>query len=222
MGKIAEHDEILTLLPWFVNESLSDRERQKVLLHLEDCGTCRQERDQLKRLHLAVSEDVEGEIPDYRFAFRKLSSRIDAAEANHLSTATSNIPESHEARSGRLRYLPYAVAACLALAVGAVALLNSPPSVQVESYRTLSNSVSTTGIAHRVSVTFEQPIQADALRAALIETRSSIVEGPDDEGAYLLEVRIPDNMTDGEFIHSIQAIDGVQHAAFSVADHPTP
>jgi hypothetical protein len=78
------HDEYLELLTWYVSESLTDRERIRVMEHLIECTTCRAERDQLQRLQGSVQrEDLE--VPDYRFSFSKLMKRIDASELNKVS-----------------------------------------------------------------------------------------------------------------------------------------
>lgn len=221
MAKKAVCEETLELLPWFVNESLGEREHAKVIAHLRECQPCRHERDQLQEMQQVVLEDGEPGA-DYRFAFRKLMQRIEAAEANRAST------RDFEVRSEWRGMLPwFGVAASLLLAVVFVAGITETPANDTvpagEEFRTLTaTSDESTGITHRVALTFEVPIKAETLRSALIETRSNIVSGPDDDGTYILEVAVPGEMSDHEFIESMREIRGVQYAAFETSATDLP
>lgn len=216
MGRKPTHEDILGILPWFVNESLGDRETQQVLVHLQDCEACRAERDRLQALQQMLIEDDEAgqaqQSGDYQQAFQQLMTRIAVAEANRMST--------REARASKrgFGWAPYvAVAASLVAVLVFVATLNPPPPSGEAQYRTLSNTTSQPGTLHRVALTFEQPIKAETLRAALIETHSNIVSGPDSNGTYIVEIRVPENMSDARFIQSIRNIDGVKYASFDTA-----
>jgi len=213
MGRKAVHEEIVELLPWFVNESLGEKESQRLLAHLQDCAECREERDRLQALQQMVVEDDGSETADYRVAFNKLMSRIAAAEDNRASTTEWR---SHRRAAAWTLYL--AAAACIVVAVGFVGVLN-PPTPPQEDFRTLSAPPLVDGVPHRIALTFEQPIKAETLRSALIETRSNIVSGPSEDGTYIVEIRVPPEMPDARFIQSIREIDGVKYAVFA-ADTP--
>lgn len=225
MGKQSVHAEVLEVLPWFVNESLGEKERQLVLGHLRECPECRAERDELQAIQQVVAEDDGTGDGNYKSAFRKLMARIETAEANRASVRDFEpAPESGKER-GKW-WLPLSAAACLFVAV--LLTVGTNPlrevrEVREESagggdgsgFRTLSDpGKAVAGIPHRIALTFEQPVMAETLRSALIETRSNIVSGPDRDGTYIVEVAVPSHMTDAEFINSMRAIDGVQYAAF--------
>lgn len=216
MAKGTVHEEVGELLPWFVNDSLGEKEQQKVLTHLRECESCRLERDQLQQLQLVVADDVDAEGANYRFAFRKLMHRIDVAEANRASTIGFG-------RTSRLeRNAPWlGVAASLLIALVFMVALNEPnDGPEGADFRTLSDpAVRSEGVPSRLALTFEQPIRAETLRAALIETHSNIVSGPDSDGSYVVEVSVPTEMTDDQFIRSIRDIEGVKYAAF---EQPSP
>lgn len=213
MGKNSVHDDVLELLPWFVNESLGERERQRVLAHLRDCPECRRERDELQALGQIVGEDDGSADADYRFAFRKLMRRIEAAEANRESTREFG-------RQSRWKMVApwFGAAASVLVAVLLVAVMNGEDRVAKDEFRTLfaPKSGQAEGIPHRVELTFEQPVAPETLRRALIEARSTIVSGPDELGAYVVEVEVPAHLTDTQFLNSLEAIEGVRYANFAV------
>jgi hypothetical protein len=145
--------------------------------------------------------------------------RIETAEANRASVRDFEpAPESGK------WWLALSAAACLFVAVlitvGTNPLREALPEESAgggdgPGFRTLSDpGKAAAGIPHRMALTFEQPVMAETLRSALIETRSNIVSGPDKDGTYIVEVAVPSHMTDAEFINSMRAIDGVQYAAF--------
>ncbi|HKI73794.1 MAG TPA: zf-HC2 domain-containing protein [Pseudomonadales bacterium] len=208
MGKKAVHEEVLEILPWFVNESLAGRERKLVLTHLTVCEECRSERDRLQALQQMVAEDVGGDIREYEAPLRRLMARINAAEANRASV---RVIKRHKALPGWAPWM--GIAASLFAVVTFVAMLN-PIKPQSAEYRTLSNTTGNIGVPHRIALTFDQPIQADTLRAALIETQSNIVSGPDKRGTYIVEIRIPEGVSDARFLDSLRKIKGVRYAAF--------
>ncbi len=207
MGKKAVHDEVLELLPWFINESLKEKERDLVLTHLRACNLCRLERDRLQAIERLVVED-DLIVPDYRFSFQKVLARINDAERNRESTAELDV--SGSARN----WLPVAgVAASLLVALIFVAGVQ--PGVEPAEFKTLSTTVQTNGSLQRIELTFAHPIQAQTMRKALIETQSNIISGPDDAGTYVVEMTLPEAMDQEAFIQSIQAIEGVQFARLS-------
>ncbi len=216
MGKSSVHDDVLELLPWFVSESLGERERQRVLAHLRDCPDCRRERDELQALQQIVADDDGSVDADYRPAFRRLMERIDATEAMRAST------RDFETGSGSRGFAPYlAAAASVLVAVLVVtAISGGGDRAAEEDFRTLFTPASPTaeGIPHRVTLRFDQPLSPDALRRTLIDTRSTIISGPDETGTYIVELRIPSHLTDLEFIESVRGIEGVRHAAYYAND----
>lgn len=207
MGRTKVHEDVFAILPWFVNESLANKERQGVLTHLQECHSCRAERDRLQALQQMVTEDDGTEATDYRVPFHSLMRRIAVAEANRAST--------RDLRPGRRwSTLPWvAVAASLVLAIGLVAVLDSGKRGP-EEYRTLTMDTGVQGVPHRIALTFDQPIKAETLRAALIETHSNLVSGPDRNGTYIVDIPVPKNMSDSQFIQSLRRINGVRNATF--------
>lgn len=55
----SEHDEVLSLLPWYVNRSLESSQRARVSSHVERCELCQSEVQLLGSLH----ENAQGDAP---------------------------------------------------------------------------------------------------------------------------------------------------------------
>ena len=46
----SEHSQIQELLPWYVNETLTGKDKDLVLRHLGECKACQEERDRLSKM----------------------------------------------------------------------------------------------------------------------------------------------------------------------------
>ncbi len=204
--RISEHQAVLDLMPWYVNESLGARDEKRVSAHLEGCPDCQAERDGLQQLQKLLSED-ESMVPDYHFSFNKLMRRVSEAERNRESIAMF---EKSEQRRSWLS--AWGVAAMLVIGVGAGLLFRQSEPGGAELFQTLTSEANRSGPVRRVALTFEQPIRAQALRQTLIETNSNIVSGPDSAGVYIVEIPVLASMADSEFIESIRSVDGVDDA----------
>ena len=111
-------------------------------------------------------------------------------------------------------WMPAALVATLVLTVGLIT--STPRSPDSAEFQTLtSDSVTLSEQTRRVELGFVQPIPATTLRRALIETRSTIVSGPDESGRYLVEVTVPDTDSAENFLTGIKQIEGVEFARFA-------
>jgi len=187
-----------------------------VLAHLKECAECRAERDRQQAVARFVAEDA-SPVPDHRFAFRKLMKRIEDHEENLAS-----MREVASERRWRA-FVPYGGIAASLAGAALFAVLLSPagdePATSGSEFRTLTSSEIPRGAmaSRRVALTFEKPLPAEAIRSTLIETRSNIVAGPDEGGTWIVEIEVPDSVTPGEFIDSLERLEGVRYAAYQPA-----
>lgn len=80
-----EHDEVLELLPWHLNNTLNAAESQRVLAHLNQCAACQQEAELLTTaLDAANAYAPTTGIADDRFD--TVMARIERAEAEENPT----------------------------------------------------------------------------------------------------------------------------------------
>lgn len=204
------HDEVLDLLPWFVNGTLVDKEQLKVMSHLGECLECQKERDRLQQLQTLVQSDQGEDFGDYKPAFEKLMDRIDAQEADVA------VPISAAAQSrSRPNWMPYAAAASLVLGASLLLVLNQPEPAQ-----TLNVPASTQAdfgvapsVSKRMTLMFDENVDSETLRAAFVETGAYIVSGPDADGRYVVEVFISDQADQAELVEAMTQVAGVKYAA---------
>lgn len=199
------------LLPWYVNETIVGKDEELVLKHLVDCEACQTERDQLYELSLLVKEDeaMPASVEDTGASFRRTWQRIEIAERNRAS-----VREIEQPASSANRWIPFGLAASVLLLVGLVGV-NNTSFTEPPAYQTLTSGSDPIGEMRRMELGFEQPIPAVTLRQALLETRSNIVSGPDNQGVYVVEVRLDKSVDEARYLERLQQIEGVRHARFT-------
>jgi hypothetical protein len=76
-----EIHEIVTLLPWYLNNTLPKTERQHVEQHLVDCNTCQKELEELRQLRVAVRTAHTARPEPAADLFQRVRARIETYEA---------------------------------------------------------------------------------------------------------------------------------------------
>lgn len=174
----AAERQALELLPWYVNGTLADDERELVRRQLLSSLTCRMEFERLRRLRQAMQRE-DGETAATERAFERLMARIAASgksRSPRLETSQQNLVWSPLARAALL----------LAFVSGLVWWWFPAPSTAPQSYATLSaTEPAETGIT-RLRVAFA-PGQSERSRQELLaEYRLTIVGEPTRDGLYTL------------------------------------
>jgi anti-sigma factor RsiW len=198
------HDAAL-LLPWYINGTLAENEHRAVAAHLHECSTCRRELESIHevrqqahavfagspvpaRLHAEVMCRVKAQAP------RRLqpgftpsrsaaapSSRRPPRPASSRTLLQSLVDALQSVRQPRWA----AALAVLVIVVQAGALgwfaLNARPEPQVRS-RSVESSPT------RISIVFNPQATEAEIRAAMTALGGRIVDGPSEEGAYLVEL----------------------------------
>ena len=74
----AEHQDVSALLPWYVNETLGERDRERVDAHVGVCASCREDLAVQQRICAAIEARP---ALDYMPAasLKRLQARLDAA-----------------------------------------------------------------------------------------------------------------------------------------------
>jgi anti-sigma factor RsiW len=181
----AEHLEVSALIPWYVNDTLADPERQRVDAHIGGCAVCR---DDLA-VHKRILEGIIAQpAVDYMpvASLKRLQARLDVAQAQ---TAAPPIPPLEPSRSdapwrGRM------VASIAAMAV-AIGLLAADRWVQFEVREKQPNYRTVTTVVPRpkgevIRAVFSPSITLVELQTILDEAQLKIVSGPTEAGVYSL------------------------------------
>src|SRR4029079_11318408 len=74
------HQRIWELLPWYVNGTLSDQDRERVEAHTADCRRCRDEVETCRRTAAAVKSQGEGSPSPHPVQLQRTLARIDELE----------------------------------------------------------------------------------------------------------------------------------------------
>jgi hypothetical protein len=112
-----EHHEISSLIPWYVNDTLDDHERQRVDVHVAACAVCRED----LAVHNRIFEGMEAQPAlDYMPAasLKRLQARLDDAQAQ---SGSPQAPSTDPIRQTPWRGWMAASIGALALAIGVLA-----------------------------------------------------------------------------------------------------
>jgi hypothetical protein len=180
----AEHHEVSALLPWYVNETLGERDRQTVDAHLGICTACRDDLAAQRRICEAIAAQP---AIDYMpvASLKRLQARLDTqAESAGAFAAANEQPTRRWPWRGLM-------AASLATMAVAIALLASSRWVQMEAaltqpnYRTVTNSTPRPQ-GEVIRAVFSPTITLVELQTILDEAQLRIVSGPTEAGVYSL------------------------------------
>ncbi len=168
--------QAIELLPWYVNGTLADEERELVRRELQFSLTCRKEFKRLRRLQQAIQRD-DGESAATERAFERLLAWIDESSVSHAARR----------RAQPAGWPNYAQAALLlAFVSGLVWWWFPAPSTAPPPYGTLSTPQPSDPGLTRIHVVFGPGVSDAALGKLLAENRLTIADGPTRDGLYTL------------------------------------
>jgi anti-sigma factor RsiW len=188
-------------IPWIVNGSVSETERQVVESHLESCADCREELEFQRRLAIAMENHGTPDI-DPRQSWEQLRARIEVAgqpaqAAQEVPVKVQNAVQTADKRRVRGlsgEWTPWLVAAMVVQAIGLGVLgtvLWSKPAAQLASsgapiYRTLSAAEPAAGAA-TIRVVFADDMSVGRMKTLLSAVGLQVQSGPTSAGVWSLE-----------------------------------
>ena len=184
------HEEAERLLPWLVTDRLDDEEQAWVEQHVAGCSDCRRELEALRVLQAACRQSDNRSV-DARRAGRE-SGDVDRGWRRLRARLQPSRPAREPLRQALHRqwrqgpaWWGWAVAAqALTIVVLAIALWRQPAAPA--AYRALGATPSaTTG---NLVIVFDPHLDELRMRRLLRASEARIVDGPNDAGAYVLEV----------------------------------
>jgi hypothetical protein len=199
----ATHNEMLRLLPWYVNKTLHSDELSELESHLRGCLICKRELMQLEKLAKAVvMQDVLDSAENASFARLKKRLHQKMPEQQHSdrllqpSHAASNItqlsskkmPIFNKPRVDWVLRSALAVAAVLLIALlvplKMTAYLQTP-----NNFRTLSNAEPNPLSAAEIRVVFANDVTQEKIKTILTTIGGQLVENnPTEQGVYTVKL----------------------------------
>lgn len=186
-------------MPWVLQDSATQKQREWLQSHLARCGSCRAEFAQQNRLRRAVALPADV-VVDANVGLKRLLSRLDAPGQQDAG---------HAARSGnRWSRVLIAVVLIQALGIGALSMQWWSTSDN-PSYRTLSQAPSLPA-AGAIRVVPDAGMTLADWNALLHTLRLQVVSGPNAVGAYA--VAPTDSSSSAQALQQLRATRGIRLA----------
>ncbi|HSU82952.1 MAG TPA: anti-sigma factor [Thermoanaerobaculia bacterium] len=190
------HQRVWELLPWYVNGSLAERERERVEAHLAACLRCQGEERVSRHLAGAVARAGEVAPAPHPVQLQRMLARIEESEREERESAgrwrlLAPLRGLVRATPRPLRGALVAQAAVILLLVGFLAWSASRPGAAPNlqpAYRTLSNPDAAPVPTARLRVMFSPQATEKEIRELLHGIHGEITAGPSPSGAYTVEV----------------------------------
>ena len=190
MGRIDDarvHDEVTALIPWYVNGSIGEHDRQRLDAHLLVCANCRDALDQERCIYQGVSVEPAVEYMPAA-SLKRLQARLDAVDAAATEAAPPEVPAAERPRR---RLMPRQGLMAASIAVMAIALTLSAADRWTQSRAQAPKYFTVTTAAPRapgevIRAVFSPTITLIELQAILDAAQLRIVAGPTEAGVYSL------------------------------------
>ena len=187
-GDTPEHREISALLPWYVNATLGEPERERIDAHLSACAACRETIARERLVFRAMTADSPVEyIP--AASLKRLQARLDATDAGTIQPARSPGFFGPRRRPVPWQGVMAASVAVMAVALGLLAgdrwMRKDPRVAAAADYYTV-----TTGQPRArgevIRAVFSPTLTLVELQGILDESQLRIISGPTEAGVYSL------------------------------------
>jgi anti-sigma factor RsiW len=184
--EVPKHEEICSLIPWYVNGTIGDLDRQRVDAHLRTCAACREDLLQERRVYQRMAAAVSVEYMSGP-SLKRLHATLDRLDAGERRLEAPPV----ERPSGRSMPWHGLLAASVAVMAVALSLLAATGWIQIRARATQPNYYTVTTSAARprdevIRAVFSPTITLVELQAILDEAQLRIISGPTEAGVYSL------------------------------------
>jgi hypothetical protein len=185
-----EHEDISALLPWYVNGSIGEQERQRVDAHLILCAGCRDDLAQEQRIYQGMIAEAAVEYMPTA-SLKRLQARLDGVGIAASPDPRADVPAAQQRRGRRPMRWQGLMAASVAVMAVALSLLAADRWMQSRAHASASEYYTvTTPAPHApgevIRAVFSPTITLVELQAILDGAQLRIVSGPTEAGVYSL------------------------------------
>ena len=184
------HQEISALLPWYVNGSIGEHERQRVDAHLVLCASCRDDLAQERRIYQGIDDAATAVEYMPAASLKRLQARLDAVVGGAPANARADVPAVRKPGRRSMAWQGLMAASVAVMAV-AISLLAADRWMQSRAHASASDYYTvTTPVAHApgevIRAVFSPTITLVELQAILDNAQLRIISGPTEAGVYSL------------------------------------
>ena len=185
-----EHQEISALLPWYVNGSIGEQERQRVDAHLAACAGCRDDLAQERRIYQGMTADAAVEYMPAA-SLKRLLARLDGVAGGAPENNVRADVRAIRKLGRRSMAWQGLMAASVAVMAVAISLLAADRWMQLRAHAAAPDYYTvTTPVAHAsgevIRAVFSPTITLVELQAILDAAQLRIISGPTEAGVYSL------------------------------------
>jgi anti-sigma factor RsiW len=186
-----EHQDISALLPWYLNGSIDERDRQRLDAHLALCAGCRDELAREQRIYEGITAETAVEYMPAA-SLKRLQARLDGVAA--ASPDPRADMGTHEFAAGQKAAWPGLMAASVAVMAVALSLLAADRWMQFRAHAAVPDYYTVTTSVPRpqgevIRAVFSPTITLVQLQAVLDEAQLRIISGPTEAGVYSLAAK---------------------------------
>jgi Putative zinc-finger len=185
------HDDVWELLPWYINEGLSDDEVSQVEAHLKDCPACQSEAARCRDINHTVKANQSEDWTPSAGHFATVLASVEAYEVRRAKGKTGEhwLTKWFAWFTDTPRPARFALGLQGALVVALATTLLLRGVTPTEGYRTLSQpNVHPQTNSQQIHLVFNDDITERELREMLLGVRGHIVAGPTPLGVYSIAV----------------------------------
>jgi Putative zinc-finger len=206
------HQAISELIPWYVNDTLENGERERVAQHIAECPACAEEIARCRTIAAVVRSADMSDLNPSKERFARMMARIESTDGSRPENRRHSSREwvrrirlTFEQTPSRIRWALAAQAAVIVLLAGAVLLqLSASPG---PLYRTLSDAgaIPESGRSH-IQVIFAEDITEREMRTLLDSIGAMIVSGPSPIAVYTLGIAAGDSDASGRIRETLAVL----------------
>src|SRR5262245_59580527 len=182
------HPEV-ALLPWYVNGTFADVEKQQVARHLETCEDCRAELEELSRLRSSLTAIYDAQPGQSVQTARSVLATVSKEMRGSRPASQGFSLESVDQWFRSLfmpQWIPTLVAILLVAQVGLLLWISMPPEDELITTRSVGLQTA------KIAVTFQGSATEEQIRSLLQDLQGHLIDGPSRDGSYVIEVLAAD------------------------------